>query len=32
MSLVLQTPAASPKVARTHFLDKLSLETDVSDV
>ncbi|MFC8684040.1 rhodanese-like domain-containing protein [Brevibacillus porteri] len=32
MSLVLQTPAASPEVARTHFLDKLSLETDVADV
>ncbi|MGG4447215.1 rhodanese-like domain-containing protein [Brevibacillus sp. HB1.1] len=32
MSLVLQTPAASSEVARTHFFDKLSLETDVADV
>lgn len=32
MSLVLQTPAASSEVARTHFLNKLSLETDVADV
>ncbi|MFS0553663.1 rhodanese-like domain-containing protein [Brevibacillus sp. 179-C9.3 HS] len=32
MSIVLQTPAAPPEIAERHFLAKLSLETDVSDV
>lgn len=32
MSLVSQTPAASPEMATRHFLAKLSVETDVSDV
>lgn len=32
MSLVLQTPAASAKQATLHFLARLSVETDVSDV
>ena len=31
-SLVLETPAASPDSARRHFLAKLSVETDPSDV
>jgi len=31
-SLVLATPAAAPEVARRHVLDKLSVETDPSDV
>ncbi|QRG67047.1 rhodanese-like domain-containing protein [Brevibacillus choshinensis] len=32
MSLVLQTPAALPQQAANHFLNRLSVETDVSDV
>ena len=32
MSLVLSTPAAPAENARFHFLSKLSVETDVSDV
>ncbi|QJC54331.1 rhodanese-like domain-containing protein [Paenibacillus albicereus] len=32
MSLVHETPAASPEEARRHFLGKLSVETDPSDV
>lgn len=32
MSLVLQSPAALPQQAAHHFLSKLSVETDVSDV
>lgn len=32
MTDVLSTPAASPDVAARHFLAKLSVETDVSDV
>lgn len=31
-SLVLETPAARPEDAARHFLAKLSVETDVSDV
>ncbi|GCE29897.1 hypothetical protein KDA_53810 [Dictyobacter alpinus] len=31
-SLVLETPPASPDEARRHFLAKLSVETDASDV
>lgn len=31
-SLVLATPAAAPEVARRHFVDKLGVETDPSDV
>ncbi len=31
-SLVLETPAARPEDATRHFLAKLSVETDVSDV
>ncbi|MFF0829110.1 hypothetical protein ACFYU8_19765 [Brevibacillus sp. NPDC003359] len=30
--ITIARPAASPEVALTHFLDKLSLETDVADV
>ncbi|QGG56378.1 rhodanese-like domain-containing protein [Paenibacillus sp. B01] len=32
ISLVHETPAASPEEARRHFLGKLSVETDPSDV
>lgn len=32
MSMVLSTPAAPAENARFHFLSKLSVETDVSDV
>ena len=32
MSMVLNTPAAPAENARFHFLSKLSVETDVSDV
>ncbi|MED1791838.1 rhodanese-like domain-containing protein [Brevibacillus nitrificans] len=32
MSLVLQSPASLPQQAAHHFLSKLSVETDVSDV
>ena len=32
LSLVLQTPAASPLEAQRHFSAKLTVETDVSDV
>ncbi len=31
-SLVLETPPASPEAAHRHFLAKLSVETDASDV
>ncbi|HJT57303.1 MAG TPA: rhodanese-like domain-containing protein [Ktedonobacteraceae bacterium] len=31
-SLVLETPAASPEEAHRHFLSRLSVETDASDV
>ncbi|GHO81603.1 rhodanese [Ktedonobacter sp. SOSP1-85] len=31
-SLVLETPVASPEEAQRHFLAKLSVETDASDV
>ncbi|HZS07584.1 MAG TPA: rhodanese-like domain-containing protein [Blastocatellia bacterium] len=31
-SLVLETPAAEPEVARQHFLSRLAFETDVSDL
>src|SRR5579859_2241655 len=31
-SLVLETPPASPEEAHRHFLAKLSVETDASDV
>jgi len=32
VSLVLQVPAAEPAEAESHFLDKLAVETDPSDV
>jgi rhodanese-related sulfurtransferase len=32
LSLVLQVPAAEPLEAQSHFIDKLSFETDPSDV
>jgi rhodanese-related sulfurtransferase len=32
VSLVLETPAASPETIHRHFLNKLSVETDVADV
>jgi rhodanese-related sulfurtransferase len=31
-SLVLETPAAEPEVANTHFLSKLEVETDPADI
>ena len=31
-SLVLETPAAAPEAAHRHFVHKLSVETDASDV
>ena len=31
-SLVLETPAAEPEVAREHFLSRLAFETDISDL
>ncbi|RUS48904.1 rhodanese-like domain-containing protein [Cohnella sp. AR92] len=31
-SLVLETPAASPEQTHRHYMNKLSVETDVSDV
>lgn len=31
-SLVLETPAASPELTHRHFMNKLSVETDVADV
>ncbi|MCY9662431.1 rhodanese-like domain-containing protein [Paenibacillus chondroitinus] len=31
-SLVLETPAASPEAVHRHFMNKLSVETDVADV
>ncbi|WP_438433689.1 rhodanese-like domain-containing protein [Gorillibacterium sp. sgz500922] len=31
-SLVLETPAASPEQTHRHYLNKLSVETDVADV
>jgi rhodanese-related sulfurtransferase len=31
-SLVLETPAASPEATHRHFMNKLSVETDVADV
>ncbi|GBF77738.1 rhodanese [Paenibacillus sp. 598K] len=31
-SLVLETPAASPEQAHRHYINKLSVETDASDV
>ncbi|SFT27015.1 rhodanese-like domain-containing protein [Paenibacillus sp. BC26] len=31
-SLVLETPAASPEHTHRHFMNKLSVETDVADV
>ncbi|TIU17380.1 MAG: rhodanese-like domain-containing protein, partial [Mesorhizobium sp.] len=32
MSYVTDIPAASPEIARDHFLRRLSVETDCSDV
>lgn len=32
VSLVLETPAASPEAVHHHFMNKLSMETDVADV
>lgn len=32
ISLVLETPAASPEATHRHFMNKLSVETDVADV
>jgi len=32
ISLVLETPAASPEVVHRHFMNKLAVETDVADV
>ena len=31
-SLVLETPAAEPEVAREHFLSRLAFETDIADL
>lgn len=31
-SLVLETPAASPEATHRHYMNKLSVETDVADV
>ncbi|MDD9272221.1 rhodanese-like domain-containing protein [Paenibacillus sp. GCM10023248] len=31
-SLVLETPAASPEAVHRHYMNKLSVETDVADV
>ena len=31
-SLVLDTPAAEPELARQHFLSRLAFETDISDL
>lgn len=32
ISLVLETPAASPEAVHRHYMNKLSVETDVADV
>ncbi|BFT69300.1 rhodanese-like domain-containing protein [Paenibacillus sp. P36] len=32
ISLVLETPAASPEAVHRHFMNKLAVETDVADV